>query len=76
VLVMLQILVLGGSWQTVTTLLLAASFHLPRVPRHFLWPWCMHWEQALLLAPCFLAPAWPHWWQQWLATAGLLIYAA
>jgi hypothetical protein len=64
---MLQILVLGGGWQTVATLLLAASFNLPRLPRHRLWPWRAHWMAALLLAASVLAPTWPHRWQRWLA---------
>jgi hypothetical protein len=58
---------MGGGWQAVATLLLAATFCLPRFPRHFLWPWYSDWGKAMLLAADFLAPVWPHSWQRWLA---------
>jgi hypothetical protein len=64
-------LLMAGGWRNVAALLLAASFYLPRLPRHYLWPWCVHWNQALMLAPCFLAPIWPHWWQRWVTGIAL-----
>jgi hypothetical protein len=67
-----QVYVLGGGWQTVATLLLAASFYLPRLPKHPFWPWVMDWNAAVFTAACFLAPFWPASWQRWMAYAGLV----
>ncbi|WIA14433.1 hypothetical protein OEZ85_002959 [Tetradesmus obliquus] len=66
-----MILILGGGWQTVAMLLLATAFHLPRLPRHYLWP-CFAWSDAVVTATGFLAPFWPLWWQRWLAGAALV----
>jgi hypothetical protein len=66
----LQILSMGGGWQTVATLLLAATFYLPRLPRHFLWPCYNHWGHSLMLAAGLLTPFWPQSWQQLLAGIG------
>lgn len=68
-----MILVLGGGWQTVAMLLLATALHLPRLPRHYLWP-SFTWTDAVVTATSFLAPFWPLWWQRWLAAAALLFF--
>ncbi|WIA34610.1 hypothetical protein OEZ86_012929 [Tetradesmus obliquus] len=53
------ILVMGGGWLTVAALLLAATFHLPRLPKHPLWPHMDNYISAVMSAASFLAPLWP-----------------
>jgi hypothetical protein len=70
----LQVFLLGSGWQTVAALLLAATFHLPRLPKHPLWPFCDVYNAAVIVAACLLAPIWPSWWLRWLACFGLVLF--
>jgi hypothetical protein len=67
-------LILGGGWQSVATLLLAAACYLPHLPKHPLWPFFMEWGNAVMTAACFLAPFWTDWWLRWLAYGGLVLF--
>ncbi|WIA14432.1 hypothetical protein OEZ85_002958 [Tetradesmus obliquus] len=73
------VLVMGGGWQTVAALLIAASLTLPRlpVPRR-LWPFSVEWHSwthALIAAASFLFPCWTQLWQQRLAACVLLFFS-
>ncbi|WIA34607.1 hypothetical protein OEZ86_012927 [Tetradesmus obliquus] len=73
------VLVMGGGWQTVAALLIAASLTLPRlpVPRR-LWPFSVEWgswTHALIAAASFLFPFWTQLWQQRLAACVLLFFS-
>jgi hypothetical protein len=70
----LQVFIFDGGWQTVAAPLLAATFYLPRLPKHYLWPIYPEYYPAVWTAVGFLAPLWPEWWQRWLACGRLVLF--